>query len=111
MNGRRKVDKWNRSLQILTISLFLLFVIFIVYGVSRMISEVRMITVGQQELITRLSLQTEKKEVKKGSISDVNYVQKKDFIRFKNESNREIKMLKKEISRLKMKIEALKNPL
>ena len=79
MNGRRKAGKWSRWLQIVTVSLFLVFVIFIIYGISRMIGEVRTITIGQQELITRLALKSHKSEVPEEKKLAVEYISKKDF--------------------------------
>lgn len=76
-----------------------------------MIGEVRTITIGQQELITRLALKSHKSEVPEEKKLAVEYISKKDFARFKNRNNREMNVLKKEINRLKLKIEALKNPL
>ncbi len=113
MTGRRSVDKWTKWTQIATVAFFLIFVIIIGIGLNIMFNEIRVITKGQQALIlnlTQKNIQKKKVPAVSEKASD-QCVSKVSFIKYKSETNQEIKELRKKLELLKQRIRALKSPL
>jgi len=113
MTGRRSSDKWTKWIQSATVGLAILFVVAVGYGLSKMFNEIKIITAGQQELILNLaqkSTQEGDNRVGERKVAEES-VSKISFIKFQNDTSREIKALQKKIDLLEQKVRSLKNPL
>ncbi|MBT4640081.1 MAG: hypothetical protein HOK67_02815 [Deltaproteobacteria bacterium] len=113
MASRRSADKWTKLIQATTVLLFLIFVIVTAYGLNEMFNEIKEITNIQQKLIltfTQSNVQKNEDVVKTEKVVD-QLVSKIVFIKYKNETDRELKRLKKTVIRLKQKVKMMKNPL
>lgn len=113
MTGRRKEDKWTKWVQVITVAFALVFVLAIGFGLIRMFNEIETITKGQQALILNLT----QKHVQGTNTSDQpdklseECVNKITFIKYQNETSREIKDLKSELNRLKQRVRTMKSPI
>jgi len=113
MAGRRNSDKLTKWIQATTILLFLFFVIAVGYGLNRMFDEMNDITKGQQALILNL---TQKGEPQTGTVTSMEKevdqgVSQIAFIKYKNETDRELRELQKKVDLLDQKIKRMKSPL
>ncbi len=113
MASRRSADKLTKLAQVGTIVFFLIFVLVVGFGLNKMFNEIREITKGQQELILNLTAKSIQKNRETASVEKVSdqYVSKISFIKFKNETNHKIKALEKNLSLLRQRVRAMKNPL
>ena len=113
MAGRRSADVYTKWVQIATVLLALIFVIVVGIGLNRMFNEIKVITKGQQALILNLAqknTQQTKKVVTKEKAAD-QCISKVTFIKYQNETNRDIKDLEKKLGLLRQRVRAMKNPL
>lgn len=113
MAGRRSIDKWTKWIQVATVLFFLVFVITVGLGLSKMFNEIRVITKGQQALILNLTQKTMQKSEEPAVVqkSSEQFVSKISFIKYQNETRREMKDLRKKIDLLRQRVRALKSPL
>lgn len=113
MAGRRSGDKLTKWLQFGTVGLTLIFVVAVGFGLNEMFNEIKSITKGQQALILHLaqkSMQDNQEPVAKDKVAD-ECVSKVSFIKYQNETNREIKELHKKLNLLRQRVRAMKSPL
>lgn len=107
------MDKWTKLAQVGTIVFFLVFVLVVGVGLNKMFNEIKEITKGQQELILNLTAKSIQKNRETTSVEKVSdqYVSKIAFIKYKNETNHEIKVLEKKLKLLRQRVRAMKSPL
>ncbi len=113
MAGRRSADKWTKLAQVGTVIIFLAFVLVVGVGLNKMFNEIREITKGQQELILNLTAKNMQNNGETASVEKVHeqYVSQISFIKYKNETNHEIKELEKKLNLLRQRVRAMKSPL
>ena len=103
----------GNGLKIIALIAFIIFLAAIVYGSAEVLSEIRSISQGQQILILKLTEgKTEKTETSEDveTISD-DPVSKVEFIKFRNETNRVINDLTRDVELIQTKLKLRKTSL
>ncbi len=107
MQRRNRNDDFDRRLKMISFVIFVLFLIVTVYGANLLLKEMKTISEGQKVLFSAL---TKNRPVGEGDVSKASsgdYVSKKEFIKFKNENRKTMRIMARQLrsiqNRLKIK--------
>lgn len=86
---------------------FVLFILFLLLGAHQMLMEIKNVAQGQQKLILILAEANKKPEISESIDNEEftgGYVSKVDFIKFRNETTRNNRILRREIQRIQTRL-------
>ncbi|MBU2509894.1 hypothetical protein KJ966_01085 [bacterium] len=97
-------NKPDNRLKLVISIIITVFLILVLFGARQLLNEIRMISEGQQILILKLTEPERKKVDEETEENGDEYVSRIEYVKFKNETNKTIKDLTREISMIQTKL-------
>ncbi|MBU3915821.1 hypothetical protein KKA14_09830 [bacterium] len=111
MKRRTTIGDFDRRLKLISLVAFILFLVFILYGANLFLKEMKAISEGQKVLSLTLA---KRSNVENGEVSEASggdFVSKEEFVKFKNENKKDMRILARELRNIQNRLNIKKTVL
>ncbi len=97
-------DNFDKRIKIVSLIVVVAFLVILLLGANIFLSEMKKISQGQEMILLSLTANEKPKITAEIESTDSDYVSKKEFIRYRNESKKAIQQLAKDLRRIQYKL-------